>query len=197
MREHVPAAMRDEREQAAEVLDASGRLGRRLDCVPRILAVQNRRIGSPLGREDLKDLAQECLIVIWRKLGGFDPESLFESWVYRICLLELMNHVRKQRRRRRLVGELVEEVRERTSFGALPPAERYEVLYLALDVLDGEEAAVIRMRHFEERTFEEVGDRLHIPIGTAKTRYYRGLTKMKHYVQNHDTRRPELGTPRR
>lgn len=185
------------REQASGAPDPSELLGRRLQCVPRILAVQNRRIGAPLGAEDLKDLVQECLIVIWRKLADFDPESRFESWVYRICLLELMNHTRKLRRRRRLLGELAEEARDRQLLGTQPRPERYEVLYLALAVLDGEEAAVIRMRHFEERTFEEVGHRLRIPTGTAKTRYYRGLTKMKHYVQNHEQRRPELGSPRR
>jgi DNA-directed RNA polymerase specialized sigma24 family protein len=34
---------------------------------------------------------------------------------------------------------------------------------------------VIRLKHFEGRTFREIGEVLEIPANTAKTHYYRGL----------------------
>jgi NAD(P)-dependent dehydrogenase (short-subunit alcohol dehydrogenase family) len=40
------------------------------------------------------------------------------------------------------------------------------------------EADVIRMKHFEDLTFEEIGTRLGNSINTVKTRYYRGISRL-------------------
>ena len=163
--------------------------GQRLACVPRILAFQNRRLGRPLGPEDLADVTQESLVVVWRKLDEFDPATRFESWVYRICFLELMNYVRKVQRRRRLLDEAKDHLAaEAHAPGTLTmtESERFESVHVALGVLSEEEAVVVRLHHFEEQTFEEVGERLGIPMGTAKTRYYRGLEKLRAFLRNHE-----------
>ena len=169
--------------------------GERLKCVPRILSVQNHRMGEPLNQEDLADVTQEALLVIWRKLASFERNTLFESWAYRICFLELMNYLRKTQRRRRLMDEAAQTLRLEPAPAApvLPRTERYELVHLALAVLETEEAAIVRMRHFDDETFEQVGRRLDIPTGTAKTRYYRALTKLRDYVRNHD-RGGDIGT---
>ena len=181
----LPLAVRDQPSHAMQ------RFGRRLGCVPRILALQNRRMGRPLGPEDLADVTQESLVVIWRKLDAFDPATHFEAWVYRICFLELMNYMRKLQRRSRLLDEAREhleaEARDREpEVLTMTESERFESVHVALGILAEDEAAVIRMHHFEEQTFEEVGRRLHVPTGTAKTRYYRGLTKLRDFLANHD-----------
>ena len=178
------ALVRAVRDNRAEAIRG---LGHRLRCVPRILAAQNARMGAPLGDHDLADVTQDSLVIIWKKLGQFDPLTPFESWVYRICFLELQNHLRKLRRRSRLLGEVAEGLlAKQPSTLSIAQAERFELVHLALNVLAEDEAAIIRMRHFEEQSFQEVGSRLSIPTGTAKTRYYRGISKLKDYVRNHN-----------
>ena len=39
------------------------------------------------------------------------------------------------------------------------------------------------MKHFEERSFEEVALAFHIGVNTAKARYYRGLVKLRERLQ--------------
>jgi RNA polymerase sigma-70 factor (ECF subfamily) len=151
---------------------------RRMRCVPLSLAAQNARLGRPLNEHDIEDVSQEVLVLIWNKLGTFAGLSTLESWVYRFTSFELMNAVRRKRTRQR-VGEL-----DSDPAVALAPDSRtrlmeYEHLYRALERLEPVDAHVIRLKHFQGLSFEEIGTRLSIPVNTAKTKYYRGVLKLR------------------
>jgi len=48
-----------------------------------------------------------------------------------------------------------------------------------------EEAQVIRLKHFEGRTFIEIGRSLGISPNTAKARYYRGINELRPLLEPH------------
>ena len=54
-----------------------------------------------------------------------------------------------------------------------------EPVYAGLESLEEDEAAVVRLKHFEDLTFERLAEVLGIPTNTAKTRYYRGMRKLR------------------
>ena len=58
---------------------------------------------------------------------------------------------------------------------------------LALERLDPVDADVVRLKHFEELTVEEIGGRLGLPTNTAKTKYYRGLGRLHEALKPHAT----------
>ena len=155
----------------------------RMGCVPRMLAARNARLGSPLNPQDLPDLVQDTLVVVWRKLPEFEGRSSLETWIYRICCLELMNAVRRNRRpaQRAAVAEDELETTVDPSATAIPRDDHAE-LYAALDELDPDEGEVIRLKHFQDLTFATIGKRLGISDNTAKTRYYRGLRRLSHLL---------------
>lgn len=160
----------------------------RLRLVPRILRAQNARLGSPLNEHALDDLAQDVFVVIWRKLDRYDGRRPFEAWAYRICLYELMNGVRRQGRR--TMAEVHPDVPDRqgeVSHGA------YEEVHRGLETLPEPELAVVQLKHFEELTFEEVGQRLGISSNTAKTRYYRGMSRLEAFLRERRKRSEEDG----
>lgn len=164
------AAVRSERA-------AVDRFFERMQCVPAILAAKNRRLGSPLSSEELADLAQETLTLLWKKLPGFAGHARLETWAYRFCVLELMNLVRKTKRR-----QIVQPGLDRTpepSQSPEPAAVDYEHVYRALDALGDPEAAIVRLKHFRQLTFDEIGATLGISPNTAKTGYYRGLVRLR------------------
>lgn len=153
---------------------AFGRFVERLGVLPRILDVLNTRLGRPLNDHDLADLAQDTLIIVWRKLPSFAGEATLETWVFGVARLELMNAVRKLRRRAAGAEPLdaesmVAPVHDRES------RLDYDLLHGALARLDPLESDVIRLKHFDDLTFETIGARRNISVNTAKTRYYRGI----------------------
>jgi RNA polymerase sigma-70 factor (ECF subfamily) len=152
----------------------------RMKCVPRILAAKNARMGSPLNDADVEDVVQETLVSVWRRLPTFEGRAALETWVYRFCHLKLCKFLESRRRVPRPVEELEEEEQE----GAAPgDPDEFEQVYLALDRIDEGEAAVLRLKHFEQLTFEEIGRSLGVSPNTAKTRYYRGLERLRDLLE--------------
>lgn len=154
-------------------LTALSRFVERMQCVPRFLAQRNRRAGAGLSPEALEDLAQDVLTAIWRRLPDYRGEASLETWAYRFCELQLRNAVRRAAPRRAIS---LADLDEAEGPGAVddPVGQRLEVAD-ALALLAAEDAALLRLKHFEGLTFEEIGQRLSVSPNTIKTRYYRSL----------------------
>jgi RNA polymerase sigma-70 factor, ECF subfamily len=146
---------------------------RRMQCVPRFLSVLNAR--GALDSQESGDLVQSVLASVWRRLPDFAGHSTLESWVYPFCVHELMNAYRRRRRR----PSRSDDVPEPPAPPIPDPAWFHEDVHAALERLGAEEADIIRKKHFDELTFEEIARRLDISANTAKTRYYRALVKLR------------------
>lgn len=162
----------------AQALDA---LVERLKCVPRILAAQNARGGRPLDDPDLADLSQDTLVLVWRKLREFEGRSELTGWVYRMCVLQFLNAVRRKRRRHDLRLDRVPEGTRRVE-----DPQEYDDLYLGLERVHREDAEVIRLKHFEDLSFEAVAQRLGQPTSSVKSRYYRGIGHLGDFLRARD-----------
>ncbi len=157
--------------------DAVRPLALRLTCVRRMLSAINVHRGRPLSAHDLEDLGQDVLILFWKKLGKFRGQTTLEGWLYRFCFLEMMNFLRTRGRRQRTVSVEMDSFPnpDRHGEGDLPSEEELEV---ALQEVGPPDEEVVRMKHFEGLSFEELAVALGIPSATAKTRYYRGLKRL-------------------
>ncbi len=95
-----------------------------------------------------------------------------------------MNTVRKQRRRQPASTspeDLADQlVREDPGPDA---AFEHERLRSALERLPESEARLIRLRYYEELTFEAIGRRLDVPPSTAKAAFYRGMTHLEELLR--------------
>ena len=153
-----------------------------MQCVPRFLTVRNAQLGSVLRREELEDVAQDALVAAWRKLPDYRGEARLETWVLQFCEFELRNARRKIALRR---GQPIETVA--TAAAPIENPVDLELIYLGLQQLPADEAAVLRLKHFDELTFDEIGARLQCSPNTVKTRYYRAVENLRDWLR----RRPE------
>lgn len=165
---------------------ALARLVRRLACLPRVLEAISARLGHPLDRQELEDLGQETLVLAWRKLDTYTGEARLESWIFGLARLELMNALRRKRRRPDFRAESANPEQVHLAPPSAPEQDR-DFLLAAVTSLEPAEADVVRLKHFEALTFEEMAERLNITTSTAKTRYYRGLARL------HERLRGKLG----
>jgi RNA polymerase sigma-70 factor (ECF subfamily) len=155
----------------------------RMRCVPRILAALNVRHGRTLDDDSLADLAQDAVVVIWRKLPEYRDPGPLEAWVYGIAYLEFRNACRRRARARKRqlpLSEAVHAVSEQESESKEGPGNEIEV---ALSRLDPEDSSIIRLRHDEALSFDAIGARLGIPMNTAKTRYHRSLRSLREWLR--------------
>ena len=124
---------------------------------------------SQFGRDpdEIRDLAQEIFIEIWKGLSGYDQRAPFEHWVSRVATNRCMRFLRRNHRRRNfeILGtgisfqdgndsnkELVDEEVLRQREGI----EAREILSLALQRLPPKDALVITLREVEGRSIAQV-----------------------------------------
>lgn len=139
----------------------------------------NRRLGNLLSSEDLDDLTQDILVSLWPRLTDYNGSSALETWVYGYCFNGIMNAVRKAQRRKRV--EPFQDSQEDRSPSA-PDVEELDQVRRSLTRLEERYASVIRMRFFDELSFEQIGARLALPPNTVKTHLYRGLKRLGELV---------------
>jgi RNA polymerase sigma factor (sigma-70 family) len=151
----------------------------RLRCVPRMLAAKNAQHGRALDDVELEDLAQETILTIWRKRAEYTGRSSIETWIYPFCYHHLMNRLRgRARRPRTLPLEAANSVPTRSE-------DDFGFVYRALAEVGPPDEDVLRLKHFEQLTFDEIGRVLGIPPSTAKTRYYHGLERLRTLLAAH------------
>ena len=157
---------------------ASEALVGRLRCLARFMAALNVRSGRPFDSHELSDLVQDSLLVVWRKLDRFHGPDGLDAWALKIAHFEFQNALRKKSRRSMVVGGLDEAVEVSVPGDEAERVLERHTLDQALEALEPEAARTVQLKHYQGLTFEEIGARMRCSTNTAKTRYYRSITRL-------------------
>lgn len=117
-----------------------------------------------------EDLAQETLLAVWRKAEQFDPlRASAGAWIYTIARNLRVDLLRRELHRDDgCVGEM--PTAQLTPEDELKALEAEKRLRAAIETLPREQAQVVQLSYFEERTHPEIASRLGLPLGTVKSR---------------------------
>ncbi len=139
--------------------------------------------------EDAEDILQDAFVRAFEKLDQFHGESSFYTWVYRIAVnLALSGHRRRLGRaapfRREGVKSLAPNDLPDDSPAADPAfpleqAERERIVENALNQLCPEHRAVVILKDFDGRRYEEIAAVLDIPVGTVRSRLHRARCELR------------------
>jgi RNA polymerase sigma-70 factor (ECF subfamily) len=132
----------------------------------RVFAVAMRMLGR---EEDALDATQDALITVYRKVGQFRGESAFTTWLHRITINACYDILRKQARQPMLEREQGPPVEDHAAAvaGGIDAAQ-------ALQEVPEDFRAVLILADVHDLPYEEIAEILEIPIGTVKSRVYRG-----------------------
>lgn len=155
---------------------AQDELMARLGCIPAMLRSRSGRIGYRLPAEELDELVQRSLAALWAKLPSYDGRAALESWACGIALFELLKWKDRLHASDRIL-ELVEG--SHTAARDNDPDVDSEAVAKALQRLGPPGDEIVRLRHFENMTFEEISKVLQTPSKTVMTRYYRALERLR------------------
>jgi RNA polymerase sigma-70 factor (ECF subfamily) len=152
----------------------------RLACIGRILAVFNQRMGGPYEPGELAEISQEVLVTFWNRIGSYTGRAALETWAYGFCLNTFMATLRKRKKRahERLDEENFADARTTQRF-----ADEYSALHRSLAELDPREERVIRLKYFEELTFEQIGAAIRLSPNSVKTCFYRGMKRLEQILR--------------
>jgi RNA polymerase sigma-70 factor (ECF subfamily) len=139
------------------------------------------RGGDP---QEIEDMAQETFMRAWERLGTFDPAQPFKAWIARVAGNLAIDHYRARSRRPVLV-ELPDEETAPLRAGDADPALVAQKLDDQRGLLEAlrqvpplyREALVLRF--VEDLPYDEIATALGLPLGSVKTRIFRGREMLK------------------
>jgi len=132
---------------------------------------------------EVLDVTQEAFLKAYRALPGFRGESAFYTWLYRIAINTVKNHL-VAAGRRPPVDDVDAELAEQLDVGArlretatpereLLTDEIAATVQQALDALPPDLRTAIVLREFEGMSYEEIAAAMECPIGTVRSRIFR------------------------
>jgi RNA polymerase sigma-70 factor (ECF subfamily) len=129
-------------------------------------------------QERAMDAVQNTLLRAWRDLPTLRDPDRFDAWLHRLLAHACIDVIRRDRRHRLDVTITDTTPLPVVTDAAMTIADRDE-LERGFRRLDPEERAVIVLHHYLDLPLPEVAATLRIPLGTTKSRLYRGLGRMR------------------
>jgi len=140
-----------------------------------------RLVRRRLGTRTLwvEDVVQEVFVQLVRRGRPFSGRSRFSTWLYGIALNVCRSHLRRERRHgltaaagdpERTLALLPDT--ELDPFESLERHEREALLRRAVEQLTPVHRTVLRLRDWEEMSYDEIARALDVPIGTVRSRLH-------------------------
>lgn len=148
---------------------------------PRVKTYMLRLGASPQAAEEL---AQETLLVLWRKAQLFNPEGASASgWIYTIA-----RNLRRDRLRREHhpaetmpeLGHVPEDVPQPDA--AFDTVDMEARVREAVSRLSEEQRQVVQLSFFEDKPHAEIASGLNIPLGTVKSRIRLAMKHLRSHL---------------
>jgi RNA polymerase sigma factor (sigma-70 family) len=134
-------------------------------------------------RQQVEDLTQEAFIKAFGSLKNFNEEYAFSTWLYKIATNNSIDYIRKRKLQLYSIDKPIEAKDSDYTFelpddtyetdGELISDQRSTLLNEAIAKLPEKYKTVIRLRHVEENSYEEIAKKLKLPIGTVKAHIFR------------------------
>ena len=133
--------------------------------------------------EEVEDLLQEVFISAYVNIKGFDTHKQFSSWIYRIAHNKAIDYFKKRRFKKvTALDEDNEEwivTKEKLQEELEIETEERKRIKQAIRALDWHYKEVITLYFFEEKSYEEISDILHVPTTNVGVLLHRAKSKLK------------------
>jgi len=146
------------------------------------------RLAAVFGRDRhgrAEELAQETLLAVWRKAETFDPmKASAATWIFTIARNLRIDAIRRDGRVRFVDADGLDEIDDRPNGEAvLLDEERDARVRDAVASLPPEQADVVRLTYFTEKTQVEIAQDLGIPLGTVKSRLRLAANRLRSLLE--------------
>jgi len=126
-------------------------------------------------QEDALDVVQETAYRSFKSIKNLKEPKYLKTWIVKIAISCSIDLLRKKKN----VIELKPEIEKIISNDVEKDIPLSITLEDLIDLLNENEKKIIILRYYFDFTIKEVAETLKIPLGTAKTILYRGLSKLR------------------
>jgi RNA polymerase sigma-70 factor (ECF subfamily) len=150
-------------------------------------------------KDDAEDLTIEAFGKAFKNIAQYTPNFAFSTWLFRIATNNCIDFIRKKRAVTLSLdraftnsegGEMTMDVRSDT----LDPEEnlikkqKNVFMRSLVDKLKPRYRTLIELRYFQELSYEEIAEKLDLPLGTVKAQLFRSREFLYNIIRHQQDR---------
>jgi RNA polymerase sigma-70 factor (ECF subfamily) len=155
---------------------------------PRVKTFMRR---SGINEASADELAQETMILVWRKAHLFQPSHAgAPAWIFRIARNLRIDALRRERRKGghetidtdaafRVIEAAFQVEAAPQPDAQIAAAQADKLVQAALAELSGEQMRVVELSFYQDRAHAEIAQILQIPLGTVKSRLRLAMNRLR------------------
>jgi RNA polymerase sigma-70 factor (ECF subfamily) len=145
--------------------------------------------------DDAEDLTIESFAKAFKSLHRFKKDFTFSTWLFRIATNNTIDHIRKKKLNTMSIDNTFTDdngdgISIEVEDENLNPQEetiksqKAELIQVFVDKLPPKYQKLVRLRYFNELSYEEIAVELEAPLGTVKAQLHRARELMFEMVKN-------------
>jgi RNA polymerase sigma-70 factor (ECF subfamily) len=144
---------------------------------PRVKSYMLRLGAAP---EAAEELAQETLLIVWRRAEAYDPmKAAASTWVFAIARNLRIDVARRANRAPLRDDPAFELSSPPAPDSAVSAVEDEARISRAIATLPAEQARVITLSFFSDKPHSEIAAELNLPLGTVKSRLRLAMIRLR------------------
>ncbi len=147
-------------------------------------------------KEQAEEVAQDSFIKAYKSLSNYRGDAKFSTWLYTIAYRKSLDAIKASKRM--ITSELIEEVSEGEmelvgdALNYLQIKERKKIISDSIMKLPEDEAAIITLYYFEEKSVKEIVEIVDLTADNVKIKLYRSRKKLYSILKYHIS--PEISS---
>lgn len=149
-------------------------------------------------KDDAEDLTIEAFGRAFKRLWQYTPKYAFSTWLFKIASNNAIDFLRNKKKNEalsldsRYENENGQEFSKSIKSTSPDPEERIikkqkiELLRDVVDKLKPRYRELVKMRYYEELSYEEISEKLDLPVGTVKAQLFRARDFLYNILKNSD-----------
>ena len=146
--------------------------------------------------ETAEDLTQEVFIKVYSSINQFRGESQLSTWIYRIAITKSLDHLRAQKRKKRMAilkylsGDEekqidIEAPKDQNPDIIIDNSERMKILNDAINTLPENQRVAFSLSKYDEMSSKEIAEVLSTSVSAVESLIHRAKKNLEKKLYNY------------
>ena len=149
-------------------------------------------------KEWAEEIAQDVFVKAYTSLNSYRGDAKFSTWLYTIAYRKALDALKSVKNQKKI--DFIDDVQE-GDIGSVTDAlmhleleERKTIIKNSIQKLKEDEAALITLYYFEEKSVKEIQEITKISVDNIKIKLYRSRKKLYDYLNSYI--QPQISRPK-
>lgn len=145
--------------------------------------------------DDADDLTIEAFGKAFKNIHNYTPEFAFSTWLFKIATNNCIDFIRKKKLNTTSIDHVINSEdsphpnKEVISSGKDPEEkiiekQKIQLMQEVVEKLKPRYKDLVKMRYFEEMSYEEISQELNLPVNTVKVQLFRARDLLHQIIKN-------------